>query len=95
MELKRIKIHNFRSIIDSDIDVRDFTMLVGANNAGKSNFMNALRCFYGDLRWNENDFPKKGYSDQESWIELSFELALFNERGYGENLGGRCQLMWV
>ena len=75
MELKRIRIHNFRSIIDSDIDVRDFTMLVGANNAGKSNFMNALRCFYGDLRWNENDFPKKGYSDQESWIELSFELS--------------------
>ena len=53
MELKRIKIHNFRSIIDADIDVHDFTMLVGANNAGKSNTLNALRCFYGDLKWSE------------------------------------------
>ena len=33
MELKRIKIHNIRSIIDADIDVHDFTMLVGAAKA--------------------------------------------------------------
>lgn len=75
MELKRIKIHNFRSIIDADIDVHDFTMLVGANNAGKSNTLNALRCFYGDLKWSENDFPKTCVKDQESWVELSFELS--------------------
>ena len=75
MELKRIKIHNFRSIIDADIDVHDFTMLVGANNAGKSNTLNALRCFYGDLKWSEDDFPKTNANDYESWVELSFELS--------------------
>ena len=75
MELKHIKIHNFRSIINADIDVHDFTMLVGANNAGKSNTLNALRCFYGDLKWSEDDFPKTNANDQESWVELSFELS--------------------
>lgn len=58
MKLTRIRIHNFRSMIDADIDIHDFIMLVGANNAGKSNFINALRCFYGDLKWTEDDLPK-------------------------------------
>lgn len=75
MKLTRIKIHNFRSIIDADIEARDFLILVGANNAGKSNVINALRCFYEDLKWTEDDFPKKGAKDQDSWIELSFNLS--------------------
>ena len=75
MKLTRIRIHNFRSIIDADIEVHEFLILVGANNAGKSNVINALRCFYEDLKWTENDFPKKGVEDQDSWIELSFNLS--------------------
>ena len=81
MKLRRVRIHNFRSIIDAEIEAHDFTMLVGANNAGKSNFMNALRCFYGDIRWTDNDFPKveSGVEDQESWVELSFDDLTDNE----------------
>ncbi len=74
MKLTRIRIHNFRSIIDANIEAHNFLLLVGANNAGKSNVINALRCFYDDLKWSEDDFPKKGAKDQESWIELSFNL---------------------
>lgn len=75
MKLTRIRIHNFRSMIDADIDIHDFIMLVGANNAGKSNFINALRCFYGDLKWTEDDLPKiKNAQIDESWVELSFRL---------------------
>ena len=81
MKLRRVRVHNYRSIIDAEIDAHDFTMLVGANNAGKSNFMNALRCFYGDIRWTDNDFPKveSGVKDQESWVELSFDDLTDNE----------------
>ena len=81
MKLRRVRVHNYRSIIDAEIDAHDFTMLVGANNAGKSNFMNALRCFYGDIRWTDNDFPKveSGVEDQESWVELSFDDLTDNE----------------
>ena len=75
MNITRIRIHNFRSIIDSDIEAHHFSILVGANNAGKSNFINALRCFYGDLKWADDDFPQNiNTNDEESWIELSFDL---------------------
>ena len=75
MKLTRIHIHNYRSIIDVNIDAHDFIMFVGANNAGKSNCINALRCFYGELSWTEDDFPKIGARDQESWVQLSFDLS--------------------
>ncbi len=75
MKITRIRIHNFRSIIDTDIEAHDYLILVGANNAGKSNVINALRCFNEDLKWTEEDFPKKGAEDQDVWVELTFELS--------------------
>lgn len=74
MKIRRIDIHNFRSVIDASLEVYDYTMLVGANNAGKSTIINALRVFYDDVKWSSNDFPKIGFSDEESWISLTFEL---------------------
>ena len=45
MRINQIIIHNFRSIIDVTIEAHDYLMLVGANNSGKSNVINALRAF--------------------------------------------------
>jgi len=76
MKLRRLHIHNVRSIIDADIEVNDYTMIVGANNAGKSNVLAALRLFYDDIKWSADDVPKAGApSDDESWVELRFELS--------------------
>ena len=74
MKLRRLRIHNFRSIIDADIEVHDYTMIVGANNAGKSNVLAALRAFYEDVKWSAEDAPKVGKSSDETWIELAFVL---------------------
>ncbi|MDH1146378.1 AAA family ATPase [Pseudomonas mosselii] len=74
MKLKRLRVHNFRSVIEADIEIHDYTMLVGANNAGKSNIFGALRAFYDDIKWSTDDFPKVGASDDESWVELTFNL---------------------
>ncbi len=74
MKISTLRIHNFRSIIDAEIEVHDFLLLVGANNAGKSNVINAVRCFYEDCKWSEDDLPKKGMSDSDSWVELRFKL---------------------
>jgi len=46
MKISRVRIHNYRSITDADIEAHDYLIVVGANNAGKSNVINALRCFY-------------------------------------------------
>lgn len=74
MKIQQIQIHNFRSILDVTIQTNDYTLLVGANNAGKSNVMNALRIFYDDLKWSNDDFPKSGATDNEAWIALTFLL---------------------
>ena len=74
MKIERVRVHNYRSIIDAEVRVDDYLLLVGANNAGKSTFLNAIRLFYGDLKWDERDFPLKGSLDEEVWIEIDFEL---------------------
>lgn len=75
MKLRRLRIHNFRSIIDAEIEVHDYTMIVGANNAGKSNVLAALRAFYEDVKWSAEDAPKVGKSSEETWVELAFVLS--------------------
>ena len=57
MKLRRLRIKNFRSILVADIEVHDYTMIVGANNAGKSNVLAALRAFYDDVKWTADDVP--------------------------------------
>ncbi|MDR3383937.1 ATP-dependent nuclease [Cupriavidus basilensis] len=74
MKLRTISIHNFRSVIDADIEAHDYMLLVGANNAGKSTILNALRAFYDDAKWSADDFPKVGFADNESWVQLTFQL---------------------
>ncbi|ERE18213.1 ATP-dependent nuclease [Pseudogulbenkiania ferrooxidans] len=74
MKLRAIQIHNFRSVLDADIEAHDYMLLVGANNAGKSTILNALRAFYDDAKWTAEDFPKVGAADNESWVQLKFYL---------------------
>lgn len=74
MNITRIRIHNFRSILEQEIIVQKFSLFIGANNAGKSTIMNAIRLFYGDLSWSTDDFPKVGAQDDDVWIEIEFKL---------------------
>jgi AAA ATPase domain len=45
--LKRIRLTNFKSFADAEIDLAPLTLLVGANASGKSNFLDALRFLQG------------------------------------------------
>lgn len=74
MQLQKVKIHNFRSVLDADFDLGKYSLLVGENNAGKTNIITALRIFYeDDIKFDsKNDFPKCNPTDNESWIELEF-----------------------
>lgn len=75
MKLSQVVVQNFRSVQSATFDVYDYTLLVGANNSGKSNILHALRVFYEDATWSAaNDMPRKPGDDQESWIELEFVL---------------------
>lgn len=46
MKIKNIKINNYRSIQCLDFDISSFSVLVGANNSGKSNILRSLLFFF-------------------------------------------------
>lgn len=74
MKLIRSIIHNIRSIQEADIHLSDYSVIVGANNAGKTNLITALRLFHENEKLSfskDRDFPKFE-TDPESWIELTF-----------------------
>jgi len=74
VKIDRVIVHNFRSIHDAEFSLYDYTMLVGANNSGKSNVVNALRAFYDDLTPAAADLPRVPGEDRESWIEIEYRL---------------------
>ncbi|MEM4725045.1 MAG: AAA family ATPase [Candidatus Hadarchaeum sp.] len=76
MKIRQLQIHNYRSIADQTINLGDYSLLIGPNNSGKSNVLDALRTFYEkDLKFDfGRDFPKFQTNDQESWVEIEFEL---------------------
>lgn len=74
MKIRSVLVHNFRSIKETKIDLENYSLLVGENNAGKTNVITALRIFYEDngIKFEENrDFPKFP-TDDESWVEIEF-----------------------
>jgi putative ATP-dependent endonuclease of the OLD family len=75
MRVAAVKIHNFRTLDDVEITLTPYSLLVGINNCGKSNTIDAIRAFYEkDLKYDSvRDFPKFQTADQESWIEIEFE----------------------
>ncbi|MFH1504121.1 MAG: AAA family ATPase [Candidatus Omnitrophota bacterium] len=88
MKIKKIIIHNFRSIIDAEFSLNDYTMLVGKNNSGKTNIMAAIRIFYedGGLKYSEKrDFPKLKVKDQDSWVEIHYATTNDEQRNLKED----------
>lgn len=78
MKLLSVKLHNFRGILEEEASFQQYSLLVGPNNAGKSTFIDGIRAFYekdGFKFKAANDFPFLKAADEESWIELEFQLA--------------------
>lgn len=75
MKMRRLHIHNYRSVKDSDIDMQDYSLLVGSNNVGKSNVIDAIRCFYEDIKFEPSDLCNKhDPEDRLCWIDVIFDL---------------------
>lgn len=78
MRLANVAIHNFRSIRHAAFEAHPYTLLVGANNAGKTAVIDALRAFYEHEKYKykaDRDAPRNpDPDDQASWVELQFTL---------------------
>jgi len=65
--VSRIEIENFKSIQKADIELRPINVLIGANGAGKSNFINffkLLNKIYGTL----TNFVEMPIFDYTEWL---------------------------
>ncbi len=71
MQLTRIKIDNFKSLVDFDLNLPKFTCLIGLNGAGKST---VLQCF--DFLAQQCQGDIEGWLDRRHWstAELSSRL---------------------
>jgi len=88
MIIHEVIIHNFRSIKDANIKLKNYSLLVGENNAGKTNIITAIRIFFNDnIQFEEErDFPKFHVDDdQESWIEIHFKTTDEEQNELKEN----------
>ena len=81
MELKQIEINKFRSIDSISINIDDLAILIGENNAGKTNILKALELFYQDsVRGiNEEYFYFKNQNQPIS-ISITYDKLAENER---------------
>lgn len=76
--IRSVRIHNFRSIADISFSLDRYSLLIGANNCGKTNVVDAIRVFFeaGGYRYvDSRDKPMFATADDESWIEIEFEIA--------------------
>jgi putative ATP-dependent endonuclease of OLD family len=75
LQIIKVEVHNFCSIHDGSFELQDYNLLVGANNSGKSNTINALRAFFGELTYSPDlHRPLVGQPDDEAWVEVTFKL---------------------
>jgi len=75
MRIKRLRIHNYRSIRDLEMECLSVVTLVGPNNHGKSNLLAAIEfCLSTSAKPVEQDFfVNRGESDNGFWVEITFD----------------------
>lgn len=70
MKIEKVKILNFRSIINVEIGFEDLMMFIGQNNHGKSNILYAILFFFGEIKIEDLDFFN---GTEELYVEILFK----------------------
>ena len=75
MKIKSVTINNFRSIQHAKIEFHDYSIIVGKNNVGKSNIIDAIRYFYGDIELRVDDVCYTASDiSSDPWIEIEYDM---------------------
>lgn len=69
MKMRRVTIHNWRSIKHLEINTPDLLILTGQNNHGKSNVLSAILFFFGTVPCTDMDFND---GTKELYVEILF-----------------------
>ncbi|MDZ5812996.1 ATP-binding protein, partial [Halorubrum sp. AD140] len=72
MQISSVRVRNFRSLRDAQIDFNELTALIGSNGAGKSSFLKSLDLFYtANASYTEEDFYNRN-TDEEISVQVEF-----------------------
>ncbi|KJG33719.1 ATP-dependent endonuclease [Photobacterium angustum] len=81
MKLKKLIINNFRGIGFAEIDLENFTTLVGPNNIGKSTILNAIHLVLDNKKPKLEDWPAQQASTEVMEIICEFgDLEVWEKR---------------
>lgn len=69
MKIEKIKIRNWRSIKEQDLQAQDLMVIIGQNNHGKSNLLSSILFFFGEIKHQDLDFH---HGSTELSVELQF-----------------------
>lgn len=69
MKIKKLEVSNWRSIKHLNLELQDLSIFIGQNNNGKSNILNALLFFFGEIKHTEHDFND---CEAELYVEVTF-----------------------
>lgn len=79
MKIKKVKLHNFRSYRDVEIDFNDLTAFVGKNDIGKSTILEALDIFFNDgkgtIKLDKNDINIDAQAEGDNTIIITVEFS--------------------
>jgi len=91
MYISRIRVRNFRSLVDVDIELNHYTALVGLNDSGKSNLLRALNLFFNGqtdsgyaLSFGQ-DFCQVAKKKAKKAEEIEIELELSPPKNYADS----------
>ncbi|MBE0471504.1 MAG: ATP-binding protein [Methyloprofundus sp.] len=78
MKISNVSICNFRSIGEASFDCHDFNIFVGQNNAGKTNFFEAIEWFFNGIPKGKsmNDLHPNGDTSKIISVKIEFSDAL-------------------
>lgn len=100
--VKRVRIRNYKSLASCDVELGAFTLLVGRNGSGKSNFLDAIRFVTDGLQTSlDHAVKSRGGIDEvrrrstghphNFQIELELNLAEYHHAKYNFEIGSQKQ----
>ena len=81
MKIKKIKITNFLSILDLTIDINNLLIMIGKNNVGKSNILDAINVFFD---FKTKTYPTDYFHEKNNEHPITIAIT-FDEKINGES----------
>lgn len=74
MQIKRVHIENFRSIKNLTFEPGSYAVLIGENNAGKSNILRAINLVLGENWPSERSFSEEDFFSQDTSQDIVVQV---------------------